>query len=175
MNNALVSTYFSRLSGTDHWGSAEEIQAKELLRQFLAAAVNMKMSHSGTLYQIDRDASMASYADAYTDEVIDTVTVAQAAARYEDGVSLYVEIRQLETDTDDIQYPLGMQGRPVLAGVAPMTPRIYAGDVWYDSITEKMYKLKPVQYLAQVSGVPVLAALQMHELEDDAPEYGLLP
>lgn len=174
MNEALITTYYGRMSDRDAWTSTDILIVKELIRQFLAKVVSLDKGREGTLYPENKsNPDFSGLTDSYTDEVVDTQDADYIANKYNSGVSLYVDIMSLPVETDDIQFPRGIQSITVVQGVTVMCPEITPGDVWKDIDNSKLYYLKPVKTVAAVKGIPVVAVLQMFELPESAPEYNL--
>lgn len=174
MNEALVTTYFNRMSDGGAWSTVDDLVVKEILRQFLARVINIDTGHGGTLYREDKTApNMTGLKDPYTDQVINIVDQEYIDNKYESGVSLYVSIMGLKTDAQNLEFPRGVQDTVVLQGLTVMCPEIRSGDVWKDTGTGKFYHLKPVKTHVAVKGIPVVAVMQMFELKETAPEYNL--
>lgn len=179
MNEDLITTYYERIildeeEEEDRWTSTDVLIIKELIRQFLAKVVSLNKGREGTLYPENKsNPNFSGLTDTYTDEVVDTQNENYIANKYNDGVSLYMDIMSLPVETDDIQFPRGIQSITVVQGVTVMCPEITPGDVWKDTGNSKIYYLKPVETVAAVKGIPVVAVLQMFELPENAPEYNL--
>jgi len=173
MNDALVDEYYNRLSPGSDWTDTDILVAKEIIRQFLAVAVNQENAHTGMLYKVDKDANLNQYKDSNTGEIIKIRDSGYVSARYEEGVQLYVMFTGLKTDVERVSFPRSVQKNVVYEGLSIMCPEIEAEDIWKDSDTGKAYYLFPVKTVSAVKLVPLVSGFRLFELDENSPEYNL--
>lgn len=174
MQDGLTSEYLSRMEGYATWTTLQTNIVRELVRQFVTSAVNLKSSREGKLFKHRRaDQSNDTGRDPYTNEVIDTEYATYAEDTYEEGINLYIRVLKLRTDIEELEYPQGIQENSVMTGATVCAPNIESGDLWKDNTTGEVFYLRPVGYIAEVQAIPVIAQVQMYKLPETHPQYNL--
>jgi len=174
MQDALVNEYLRRMDGYSKWTTIQTNIVREIVRQFLVGAVNVHKANPGKLYKhLRTEQTNSAGRDPYTNEVVDTEYTTYSSDTYASGVDLYAQIMELSQDTEELEYPQGVQEDKVLTAALVCAPLIESGDLWRDDITDEIYYLRPVKLIAEVQSIPVIAQVRLFRLSETHPQYDL--